>query len=399
MAVRAPSDSGSPIVVHCHLRWSGIWQRPQQTHSRLARRRPVTFVEEPIEGDGAPRLDIAPTDDGVVVVRPHLARSRKGGERAREAAVADMLRAAGRGCLADRLRDAVHWLYTPQMEPHVDAVGSPAAIVYDCMDELSQFLHAPRDLAARERRLLARADVVFTGGPALYEAKCALHDNTHLFPCGVDFEHFNAAASGRVAPPDDLRALPAPRLGYVGAIDERLDYELIGEIAGAHPDWSLVLIGPIVKVDPAVLPRRPNVHVLGPRPYAELPAYIAGFDVCLMPFALNRATDFINPTKTLEYLASGKPVASTPIRDVARHFSDVVDVAPRDRWIATLEALVGGGAARDAAAGLERARRASWDTTVARMESLVDEAVSDRWQRRKAETSVSTGRATASWPA
>ena len=200
------------------------------------------------------------------------------------------------------------------MQRGIDA----AAVVYDCMDELSAFRFAPPELVAREAELMEAADVVFTGGWSIWEAKRARHDNIHAFPSSVDAAHF-AQARGALADPPEQARLPRPRLGYYGVIDERLDLGLIAAVAAARPDWQIVMVGPVAKIAPEDLPKAPNLHWLGQKSYDELPAYLSGWDVALMPFALNEATRFISPTKTPEYLAAGRPVVSTPVRDVERH--------------------------------------------------------------------------------
>jgi glycosyltransferase involved in cell wall biosynthesis len=364
-----------PIVVHSHLRWSGIWQRPQQIHSRLALRHPVTFIEEPIAGDGDPALECHAAAPGVLVVQPRIPEALLADHTMTERTIVHLLRDAADGQLRERTAGAVHWLYTPMMQLQVASFGRAAALVYDCMDELSQFHGAPAGLLRREAMLLSAADLVLCGGPALYDSKRQRHENVHAFGCGVDYEHFHRARE--TAAHEALASVPRPRLGYVGAIDERLDYELLASVARAHPEWSLVLVGPVVKVDPAVLPVGANVHLLGARTYDELPSLLAGFDICLMPFALNAATEFINPTKTLEYLCSGRPVLSTPVRDVVRGFSDVVTIAPAERFVAAAETLL---AARehDPSAGIARARSNTWDAIVAQMEQLVSAAVAAR---------------------
>ncbi|HKB70781.1 MAG TPA: glycosyltransferase [Thermoanaerobaculia bacterium] len=365
VAAFAPEDF--PVVVHSHLRWSFVWQRPQQIHSRLARRHRVLFVEEPAPGTGAPRLEISEPWPNVVVAQPVLPET-SGDDTAtaeRERAVVSLLRNQ-RPAGFDR---AVHWFYSPQLTPQLDAFGDPLAVVYDCMDELTQFAFAPRQLAEREKELLTIADVVFTGGYELFRAKSRLHDNVHFFGCGVDFDHFHRAA-GEIEVAADLRAIPAPRLGYVGVIDERLDYPLIESLARENPDWSLAFVGPVAKVDAASLPRAQNLHYLGARDYADLPSYLAGFQVCLMPFAMNDASRFINPTKTLEYLASARPVLSTPVRDVVRNFGDAVHISDRSQFMARAKEILAGGAI-DPERGCQVARRSSWEQTVEKMESLV----------------------------
>jgi glycosyltransferase involved in cell wall biosynthesis len=247
------------------------------------------------------------------------------------------------------------------------------------MDELSAFANAPAALKALEAELFRRASVVFTGGQSLYEAKRKAHHNVHPFPSSVDVEHF-AAARQMTVDPADQAPLARPRLGFFGVIDERMDIDLIAGVAAARPAWQIVLLGPVVKVDPTVLPRRPNIRYLGPKSYAELPGYIAGWDVALLPFARNDATRYISPTKTPEYLAAGKPVVSTSIRDVVRPYgqSGLVRIADDvDAFVRACEAAL----AEDASARMRDAdaflRQTSWDGTWARMRNLVEAALGD----------------------
>jgi UDP-galactopyranose mutase len=267
----------------------------------------------------------------------------------------------------------VTWLETPLAVPLLQAV-EPSLVVYDCMDELSAFMHAPPELLARERELLARAHVVFTGGPSLYRAKRPLHPRVYCFPSSVHVGHF-ARARGNCAEAPDQAALPRPRLGFAGVIDERLDTALIDGVAAARPDWQLVLIGPTVKIDPASVPQRPNIAYLGMKPYADLPAYLTGWDVCVMPFARNRSTQFISPTKTLEYMAAGRPIVSTPIGDVAELYGRIVYLADGvERFVAACQqAMDASPLERDARAARARAalRATSWDKTARRMHELL----------------------------
>lgn len=367
--------SDAPIVVHSHLRWSFVWQRPQQIHSRLALNHPILFVEEPVRAEsGHSRLELSRVAPNILVAEPRIAEDFWSSREEVEARVLALLREAAQpGGAAANFRNAIHWVYTPQMEPQIAAFGLPVAVVYDCMDELTHFAFAPPELFEREQRLLARADVVFTGGTELFLAKSRLHKNVHAFGCGVDFEHFSSAGAVEDLPPDIAR-LPRPRLGYIGVLDERLDYALINCLAEENPEGTVVLVGPVVKVDASRLPRADNLVYLGARPYSTLPAYLAGFDVCLMPFALNAASKYINPTKTLEYLASGKPVVSTPVRDVERNFSEVVHIASAPEFSARVREVLSGGRL-DPARGLDLARHSSWDETVSEMERLVRKTV------------------------
>jgi glycosyltransferase involved in cell wall biosynthesis len=267
--------------------------------------------------------------------------------------------------------------------PLLDALA-PRAVIYDCMDELSAFSGAPPQMRQREAALLERADLVLTGGPSLYEAKRHLHANVHCVPSSVDAAHYapgGAAANGPEAPEARrlLDPIPAPRLGYFGVIDERLDLGLVAALADAHADRHVVMAGPVVKIDPATLPRRPNVHWLGQQPYARLPAHTAGWDVCLLPFALNEHTRFISPTKTLEYLAARKPVVGTPIKDVIDLYGTAVEVA--DSHAAFIDActrVLGDDPAQRAerlARGDALVARISWDATAARVIRLLDETL------------------------
>lgn len=332
------------LLVLSHLRWSFVYQRPQHLMSRFAREFNVLFFEEPIPSeDGQPRLEVRSEENGVQVLIPRLPEECQG-----EAA-----RALQRAMLDDYLArlqvdSPMLWFYTPVA---LDIAGHlPASlIVYDCMDELSAFRGAPPELVEREQALLQRADLVFTGGYSLWEAKKALHDNVHAFPSSVDIDHF-ARARARQDEPQDMQPIPKPRLGFYGVIDERLDIELLDQVAQLRPDWHIVLVGPVVKIDPAALPQRANLHYPGARTYEELPAYLSSWDVAIMPFALNESTRFISPTKTPEYLAGGCPVVSTPIRDVVRTYGDteVVHIAATPaEFVTAAEQALAAAADRD----------------------------------------------------
>jgi UDP-galactopyranose mutase len=211
--------------------------------------------------------------------------------------------------------------------PFVDTLPHDT-LIFDAMDQLSAFLGAPPELIAQEQALLPRADLVFTGGVSLYEAKKPFNAFTYCFPSGVDVAHFAQAETHALFDrPEELAHLNGPILGFFGVIDERLDLRLLDEVAKARPDWHIVMIGPVVKIDPAHLPHHPNLHYLGGRDYKDLPRYLAYFDVAILPFALNESTRYISPTKTLEYMAAHKPIVSTPIRDVISLYDTVVGIA------------------------------------------------------------------------
>lgn len=381
-----PADASGSGVLICfsHLRWDFVFQRPQHLMTRLAKTMPVIFWEEPVihGADAPPMLDVRSRGAGVTVVTPHLPDGLT--PQAAEARLSAMLQshlAAHRG---GRL---IRWYYTPMMLPFSRSLAA-SCTVYDCMDELANFDFAPEGLAELERELLAAADLVFTGGYSLYEAKRALHPSIHPFPSSVDRGHF-AQARGGLADPADQRALPRPRLGYYGVIDERMDLDLIAGIADARPDWAVVMVGPVVKIDPARLPQRPNIAYLGGKPYDELPAYASGWDVALMPFAINASTRFISPTKTPEYLAAGLPVVSTPITDVVRHYGDMEAVriaATPDAFVAACEealAMRGDGESGWLAEADLALADMSWDNVAERMRALIDGVTSTRSRTAK----------------
>lgn len=330
---RSVDAAGATVLCFSHLRWAFVFQRPQHLMRRFASTGRVIYWEEPryLDADAPIRLDLrACPDTGVLVATPEL----PGGldaehEQAVLKRLLDTLVAREPGPL-------MRWYYTPMMLPfseHLDA----ECVIYDCMDELANFLNAPPALVPLEQRLLDQADIVFTGGYSLYEAKRDRHPNIHPFPSSVDVEHF-AAARSSMAEPADQAALSGPKLGFYGVIDERMDLTLLAALADARSHWSIIMVGPVVKIDEACLPQRANLHFLGSKSYGELPEYLSGWDVALMPFALDESTRFISPTKTPEYLAAGKPVVSTPITDVVRHYGKMAAVGIAD----TPEAFVAG---------------------------------------------------------
>ncbi len=365
-----------PILVYSHLRWDSVFQRPQQIISRLVRTRSVLFIEEPSPlsaGERMNRWDVTHPLPHLRVCRPRMASPVAGFDARHIPTLIGMLRSL----LADVLIDRhVAWLYSP-MAVSLARSLAPEVLVYDCMDELSGFLHAPPDIAEREAELLRWADVAFTGGPSLYRAKRARHANIHCFPSSVDAAHFGKACNGTVDHAEQ-RHLARPRLGFFGVLDERLDTALIREVAEARPEWQIVLVGPVAKISPSALPRLPNIHYMGSRPYAELPSFLAGWDVCLLPFALNAATRYISPTKTLEYMAAERPIVSTPITDVVEPYSDVVAIAqsPDEFVDACDRSLRETDAHRAIRVRRMRAvlARTSWDATVHAMERELSKA-------------------------
>lgn len=378
-------------IVHSHLRWDFVWQRPQQLFSRFAANNPVLFVEEPLYFDGAGEARLECTEPCRNVRRcvPRLPCGSGGYDASilivRGLLKTELARLAERG----HFRRPIQWFYTPMPAPAMLGAFGEDGVVYDCMDELSQFRFAPRELREREAELLSAADVVFTGGRRLYESKRKLHGSVHYFGCGVDVAHFAVARAAATVVPPEIAALRKPILGYFGVIDERLDYELLGRIATQRPEWTLAMIGPVVKVDPQELPRAPNIAWLGQRDYADLPRLLKAFDVCLMPFALNEATEYINPTKTLEYMASGKPIVSTRIADVVRSYSSIVRIAhDAEEFIAESDRAMSRTSDPRLARGMALAAESSWESIVAAMGSIVARGIDVGAEDAKQEYTV-----------
>lgn len=368
------SKDAPDLVCLSHLRWNFVYQRPQHLMSRCTQGQRVFFIEEPIFGPyAAGRLDITRHESGVWVVVPYLAEGLS--EEAVNAAQQDLLD----GLFTEyQISKYICWYYTPMAIAFTRHL-SPLAIVYDCMDELSAFAGASPILRNLETELFSRANLVFTGGQSLYESKVNQHPNVYAFPSSVDVAHFAQARNIKEDPADQAN-IPHPRLGFFGVIDERMDIELLGGIAEARPDWHLVIIGPVVKIDPEILPRRENIHYLGGKDYKELPAYLAGWDLAMLPFARNSSTRFISPTKTPEYLAAGTPVVSTSIRDVIRPYGQegIVRIADTvTEFVAAAEAAMNENC--DASGWLRQVdaflAQTSWDRTWASMMQLVESAI------------------------
>jgi UDP-galactopyranose mutase len=341
--------------------------------TRFASSRRVFFFEEPMFDADAPELRIT-RDHNVYVCVPHLPTQLTPPGTATE-----LRRMLHEICSSYALDHPILWYYTPMALDFTREVPA-SAIVFDCMDELSAFRGAPPELLAHETELLARADLVFTGGQSLYEAKRERHRRVFAFPSSVDAPHF-AAARGEKRDPVDQAGIPHPRIGFFGVIDERMDLDLLRGVAERRPDWHLVMLGPCVKIDPSSLPRPANIHYLGMKRYEELPAYLSGWDVAMLPFARNESTRFISPTKTPEYLAAGRPVISTSVRDVVRPYGDqrLVSIADTpEEFVAAVEQVFAGMPA----GWRERVDRflseLSWDRTWSDMAQLIDEVTGSR---------------------
>ena len=374
------------LICFSHLRWNFVYQRPQHLMSRFAQERRVFYVEEPEIDQGPARLVTRQDESGVTVVVPYIPKSMSP-EEGRAAHIALMSQ-----LLTDhQITQFFTWYYTPMALPYTRHL-KPCLVVYDCMDELSAFNGAPKKLTDYEKELLATADLVFTGGQSLYEAKRDQHPNVYAFPSSIDYEHFHQARY-LTDDPKDQSSIPHPRLGFYGVIDERMDIGLLGALADSRPDWHLVIIGPVAKVDPDALPRQSNIHYLGMKSYAELPAYLAGWDAALLPFAQNRSTRFISPTKTPEYLAGGKPVISTPIRDVVRPYGDqgLVWIADTvSQFVTSIEKALGLNG--DKQQWLSRVDKflsqSSWDHTWMQMKKLIDSSLYKNYETGDVDISM-----------
>jgi glycosyltransferase involved in cell wall biosynthesis len=378
LAVDSFSDDVD-LVCLSHLRWDFVFQRPQHLLTRCSSNHRVFFVEEPKYHSSTEKveyLEVSKRGEKLFVVVPHLNEGLR-----RSDVNASLQRLLPTLLKNHSIERYVLWYYTP-MAMEFSSGLTPLATIYDCMDELSAFKGAPEEMRVLEAELFQDSDLVFTGGQSLYEAKRDKHKSVHLFPSSIDFSHFSRARE-ITEEPEDQKDIPHPRMGYFGVIDERMDLELLAGIAEMRPDWQLVIIGPVVKIDPSILPKHSNIHYLGGKDYKQLPEYLAGWDIALLPFALNESTRFISPTKTPEYLAAGKPVVSTPIRDVIRPYGelDLVKIAASaEDFVAEIEQLL----TNNQGENTDWVRRVdeflqqnSWDSTWSQMSNLIGSVISD----------------------
>lgn len=386
LALRLPfkADPNKPLLVcFSHLRWDFVWQRPQHLLSRAAKHYNVLIIEEPTFKAGiTAHMDISERPQGVTIAVPMLPEGL-----AHEDVIAEQHDLIEDLIGREARNPRVFWYYTPMAMAFTSDLECDLCI-YDNMDELSLFRGASQELLDLEKALFARSDLVFTGGMSLYEAKRNRHRSVHAFPSSIDFGHFSKARSLR-NDPEDQAHIPGPRLGFFGVVDERMDVELLAQAADLRPEWQFVMIGPVVKIDPASLPQRANIHWLGSKSYNELPHYLSGWDIGFMNFALNEATRFISPTKTPEFLAAGVPVVSTAITDVVRPYGEkgLVEIArSAEEVVAKAEAIM----ARPKEAWLAKVDRhlaaGSWDKTWASMHKLMLDVTGDTAAERTAPT-------------
>jgi glycosyltransferase involved in cell wall biosynthesis len=373
------------LVCFAHLHWDFVWQRPQHLLSRFAQQGRVFYVEDAFfhaDDNIEPHMEVKERQNGVKVLVVHLPHRLHGNEQASDQAQVQVLKQF----FADNsITTYAFWIYTPMAMNRVHEF-QPVLTVYDCMDELAQFKFAPPELRIREQELFKKADLVFTGGQRLYESKREQHNDAHAFPSSIDKDHFGQARNPELAEPADQAGIPHPRVGFFGVVDERLDIELLGQLATNHPEWQFVIIGPVVKIDPASLPHNANIHYLGGKNYQELPAYLRGWDVATLLFARNESTEFISPTKTPEYLAAGRPVVSTSIRDVVRPYGELnlVQIAddPKDFGQAIAIALEQGKDADWRTRTDDYLATISWDLTWQNMVNLMQERLAAKGESR-----------------
>ena len=360
----------APIIAICHLSWDWVWQRPQQFLSRHAKSHPLLFVETHCTDSPESYFKIRTLEENrlINIVQMHFPSSRW-----TDGAFIDMER---RRLLQELLRTpfgvsfrkAILWINDPMAITAFAGHLGESMIVYDCMDELSQFHGAPPPLIEREEQLVRCADVIFCGGQKMRRKRLPLNPNTHFYGTGVDCQHFGAAMSEATLVHPDIADLQEPVLGYFGVIDERIDYELLAKLADADPDWSIAMVGPFAKIDPATLPQRPNLKWLGARSYVDLPSLTKGMDVCMMPFALNAATEYINPTKALEYMAAGRPVVSTALDEVKSNFRVAAHIAEdHDSFISFCRAEADNPSRARIRRGIRLAADNTWEKIVGKM--------------------------------
>ena len=370
-----PTLSELDLVCFSHLRWDFVYQRPQHLISRFGKSSRAFFIEEPVLTNAEEKMQVRSSSEGVYIVTPHLNHGLTEEEstfRIRQF-IDDLF-------LEKRIENYALWYYTPMALSFSDHLD-PVLTIYDCMDELSAFKFAPPALQEFEKRLLQQADIVFTGGVSLYEHKKNHHHNIHAFPSSIDKNHF-ADARSITKEPSDQQNIPHPRFGFYGVVDERFDIELLTDVARQRPDWHFVILGPVVKIDPATLPRYDNVHYLGSKSYKELPAYLSGWDIAMIPFARNESTRFISPTKTPEYLAAGRPVISTSIKDVVDpyHTNNLIHIADdAPSFIEAAEQIFSDQAGKKWLEQVDKfLANNSWDNTWSAMTELMNTTIQEK---------------------
>jgi glycosyltransferase involved in cell wall biosynthesis len=359
--VRKEAPADYDMVVFCHLRWEFVYQRPQHLISRLALKRRVLFIEEPVPFSPGEQntANVLHVSENLTVLQPQVN------------SIADIKNILP--LYISKRSAEIGWFYSAAFECLLPEF-SFNTIVYDCMDELSLFKNAPVALIEQEKKLLSKAGIVFTGGKSLFESKTKLHANVHCFPSSVEQEHFSKSLNG-ISVPEDIAAIPQPIVGYYGVIDERIDLPLLQQVAMQNPAISFVMIGPLAKIQEEELPRAQNIYYLGMKSYKDLPNYLKAFRIAMMPFAMNESTRFISPTKTLEYMAANKPIISTPVYDVVRDYSHCVNIVKdAGSFTKTLKLLLSEMKTNSFNKKYEKVLSdTSWDATVKKIEKLLTE--------------------------
>ncbi|RXJ44372.1 glycosyltransferase [Gelidibacter gilvus] len=344
------------MIIFCHLRWDFVYQRPQHIISRMSEDYKILVVEEPIHNDGNSAYDLHEINPNLSILKPKVK------------SIVDIKNVLD---LLNIHHIDIAWFYSPAFVDLLPYLKTNT-IIYDCMDELSQFKGASMELRAQEKLLIQEADLVFTGGKSLYEAKAKLSADAHCFPSSVDVPHFKKA-NGLITIPEDIKNISNPIVGYIGVIDERINLPLVEKTAELMPQVSFVMIGPLAKIRDEDLPRASNIYYLGMKQYKELPGYLKAFDIAMMPFALNESTEFISPTKTLEYMAADKPIISTAIKDVVRDYSEALDVISNaEEFSAAISRLLQAESTHDSERYQSILNKTSWDTTVRKMKQLIN---------------------------
>lgn len=367
----------APLTLIClaHTNWDHVWQRPQHLMSRFASRCRVVYIDPPqtVGAHEKAHLQERPGDNGVRVLRPILP-ARQGDTNIQ------VLSQFMASVLAECGPNIILWIYSPIATMFAALAKSQTKLtVYDCMDDYASFQtgFAPSEMRSQERLLLSLVDLVFTGGHSMYEARKQRHPRVYCFPSGVEITHYQQVYDPMIEVPPEMADLAHPRLGYFGVLDERIDWALIQAVAEQRPTWQWVLIGPEDPTIPGQLPRAANIHYLGQQPYPKLPAYLKGFDIATMPFVLSEATRSTSPTKTLEYLAGGKPVISTSVPDVVAFYNEIVYIADGvHAWLESVDEIASATPAQ-LQSRLDRAQpileQSSWDSIAARMWELMQE--------------------------
>jgi len=346
------------MIVFCHLRWQFVYQRPQHIISRMAETMKVLFIEEPVRNhENKSSGNLFAVSENINVLQPNVDDI---------ASIANIIPE-----YVKNKNVSVGWFYSASFCPLIESFQFDTT-VYDCMDELSLFKGAPAHLIDQEKYLMSNADIIFTGGKSLYESKKQFHNNVHCFPSSVDQDHF-AQALKNISIPGDIGDIKGPIVGYYGVIDERIDLALIEETAKNLPNVSFVMVGPLAKISDNDLPKAANIHYLGMKCYNELPFYLKAFDLAMMPFALNDATKYISPTKTLEYMAARKPIISTKIMDVVRDYSDCIELIENaDDFTNVITFLCEDHDCEDMEVRYDKILQdTSWDQTASKMKSII----------------------------